>query len=205
MWGLAYAATHHSGAELDKTPMKHNPPDKSAVNDTDLPPADAAPAVDSKTARKREAERLQSVGRELTELKPDLLAKLDLPTALADAIANYQRFPSRGAKRRQLQFIGRVMRDHDTQAIEAELARIKGQAASVRYELHQLEQWRERLLRDTDALTQYLSEHPVTDRQRLRQLVTKARKSTNNGTALGSTQAKADSRALFRFLRDQAD
>jgi ribosome-associated protein len=86
---------------------------------------DAADGAVSKSARKREAEQLQALGRALTELKAadlDALAEQHpraLPEKLRQAIADYQRFPSHGARRRQLQFIGRLMRDIDPEPLQA--------------------------------------------------------------------------------------
>ena len=101
----------------------------------------------SKTARKREAERLQLVGRKLTEMKPDVLATIQMSPALREAIATHQRISSREGGRRQLQFIGKLMRKIDTQALEKQLADLEGQSNDARTFFHQLEQWRDRLVK----------------------------------------------------------
>ena len=150
----------------------------------------------SKSERKRQALRLQKLGQELTELKASTLAELDLPAKLGDAIALYQRITSREARRRQLQYIGALMRDFDTAEIESSLEALRGESASARYELHQLEHWRDRLLTDPAALTEYLDSHPTADRQRIRHALQKAARATQE------TQQRAASRELFRLLRD---
>ncbi len=150
----------------------------------------------SKTARKREAERLQNVGRRLGELSDDLLSKLTLPDDLRAAVKDYQRFPSHGARRRQLQFIGKLMRGLDTDAIEAQLQTLDGESAEARYQFNQLEQWRDRLLTEPRALTEFISAYPSVDRQQLRTLLKK------NHQAKGESQRKSLARQLFRFLRD---
>lgn len=155
----------------------------------------AEPPV-SKSERKRVASRLQEIGRALAELRPSRLAEIPLPENLERAIADYRRFPSREAKRRQLQLIGKLMREIDTDPIEAALERLDGRAASARYEQHQLERWRDRLIDDPAALTDYLTEHPRSDRQTLRRLIERTR------TARDGQQQKLASRALFRFLRE---
>ena len=155
----------------------------------------AEPPV-SKSERKRAATRLQEIGRALAELRPSRLAQIPLPENLERAIADYRRFPSREAKRRQLQLIGKLMREIDTTPIEAALERLEGRAASARYEQHQLERWRDRLIEDPAALTEYFSEHPHADRQTLRHLIERTR------TARDERQQKIASRALFRFLRE---
>jgi ribosome-associated protein len=165
---------------------------------------DAADGAVSKSARKREAEQLQALGRALTELKAadlDALAEQHpraLPEKLRQAIADYQRFPSHGARRRQLQFIGRLMRDIDPEPLQAALDTLHGQSAQARYEFHQLEHWRERLLAEPEALTDYLNEHPGVDAQQLRQRIADVHKA---GSEEGQRRA---ARALFRFLREAA-
>jgi ribosome-associated protein len=156
----------------------------------------------SKSAKKREAERLRKMGKELTMLNVEQLKKLALHENLLKALLDYRRFKSHGAKRRQLLLIGGILRKIDVREVEAKLAVLNGEAASARYELHQLELWRDRLVTDTQALTQYLDEYTATDRQQLRQMVQKAQRATKMGKDLETPQAKAAARALFRFLRD---
>jgi len=111
----------------------------------------------SKTARKREAERLQLVGRKLTEMKPDVLATIQMSPALREAIATHQRISSREGGRRQLQFIGKLMRKIDTEALEKQLADLDGQSNDARTFFHQLEQWRDRLVKQPDTMKDFLS------------------------------------------------
>jgi ribosome-associated protein len=163
----------------------------SAKNDNIDPP--------SKSSRKREAERLQKIGRRLTDLNAEQLEILALPSRLLASIADYQRFPSREAKRRQLQYIGKVMRNVDIEAIEHQLATLDGESAQARFQFSQLEQWRDDLIDDPAALTRFLSEYHNVDVQRLRQLINKTR-GANDGE-----QKKTNARALFRFLRNSID
>ena len=151
----------------------------------------------SKSELKRQALKLQDLGRALTELKRAQLEALPLPERLARAVFDYQRFPSHEARRRQLQYIGRLMRDIETDEIEAALASLRGESADARYRLHLAEQWRERLLADPAALTEFLDAFPDTDRQALRQALQRAHKS---GT---EAQQKTATRALFRLIRAQ--
>jgi len=153
----------------------------------------------SKTARKREAERLQDIGRRLGELSPDTLSRLVLPDDLRRALEDYQRFPSRGARRRQLQFIGKLMRGLDTDAVEEQLRRLDGESAQARYQFNQLEQWRDRLIDDPQALTEFISAYPAVDRQLLRTLLKKVTQ------ARDEAQRKTQARALFRFLRESVN
>ena len=150
----------------------------------------------SKSELKRRAARAQALGRELTELKPAQLDELPLPEKLAAAIADYQRFPSREARRRQLQYVGRLMRDLDTEPIEHALESLRGQSAEAQYEFHLVERWRDRLLESPEALTEFLDEHPATDRQALRHQLQRVQK------AKTEAQQRTASRALFRLIRE---
>ncbi|MCZ6659038.1 MAG: DUF615 domain-containing protein [Gammaproteobacteria bacterium] len=149
----------------------------------------------SKSAKKREALRLQQIGSALTKLNTDQLAAMPIDTRLMDAIALYHRIKSNEAKRRQLQYIGRLMRDSNVTAIEDEIDRLSGESAAARYQFHRLERWRERLLAEPDALTEYLVEYPTTDRQHLKHLIHR----TND--AKDATQQRKLARELFRLLR----
>jgi len=147
----------------------------------------------SKSARKRDAQRLKDIGVRLAELNDAQRATLPIPERLAKAIDDYRRISSHEAKRRQGQFIGQLMRGIDVSALETALAGLTRDSAHARHAHHATERWRERLIADDAALTEYVAQHPTTDRSKLRSLIRAARKSTDDPTA---------SRALFRFLRD---
>ncbi len=150
----------------------------------------------SKTAKKREAEALQKLGEQLTKLNATQLHAMQLSPALRAAIDEYQRIKSREARRRQRQFIGSVMRGEDAAKIAVELeALTTHNAVSKRHQQH-LEQWRERLLGEAAALTDYLAEHPDANTQQLRQLIRR----TNS--ARTQAQRTISARALYRFLSD---
>jgi ribosome-associated protein len=150
----------------------------------------------SKSQRKRDVEALQSLGRELTNLSKDQLKKMDLPENLLVAVLEYQRITSHGAMRRQMQFIGKVMRDLDPEPIIEQLAAMRGESASAKAEFHALERWRARLLEDDDAVTEWLNLHPDSDVQQLRQLIRNARREAEQG------KPPKSSRELFKVLRD---
>ena len=149
----------------------------------------------SKSERKRDATRMQNLGRALTLLNATQLAEVPLPDALAKAIADYHRFSTNEAKRRQLQFIGKLMRNADVSELEASLDLIEGRSAQARFQFRQLEVWRDRLIDEPAALTEYLSDHPQTDRQQLRHHIQRVQK------ARDADQQRTAARALFRFLR----
>jgi ribosome-associated protein len=130
----------------------------------------------SKTQRKKQMDALQDLGRELVDLPNDKLKKIKLPEDLFNAITEYKRITSNGAKRRQAQYIGRLMREIDPDPIRAHLAASKGESAAHAAWLHQVERWRERLLEDDKALPQFVDAYPQADVQQLRTLIRNARK-----------------------------
>ena len=153
----------------------------------------------SKSARKREAERLKTLGKALTERSAQALAELGLPDEVLEAVLEYNRMPSHGAKRRQLQLIGKQLRDIGAERVETlqnALDTQDGVSAEAVYEHARLERWRDALLESDAALTEYLDAHPRADRQKLRQLIKRTR-----GANTEQQRATA-ARALFRFLRD---
>lgn len=135
--------------------------------------------VPSKTRLKQHSTDLQDLGEQLLELRADLLEPLDLPTRLLDALAELTRIKNFEGRRRQSQYLGKLMRQLDenqVQAIEAALQAQRQPSAAATLLLHQAENWRERLIADDGALGDWLQIHPETDVQQLRALVRQARK-----------------------------
>jgi ribosome-associated protein len=154
----------------------------------------------SRSADKRAAEELQALGEQLIALKPELLARFELPDALRDAILLAQRIASHGALRRQRQFVGKLMRKVDATPIRATLLEIRGEDAASRARLHRAERWRDRLVAEGDAaLAELCAERPDADRQRLRALLRDAQRER-------ATEAPPRAqRELFRRLRELFD
>ena len=159
----------------------------------DVDPSEIEPT--SKSARKREAAELKSIGLRMTSLSADERESLHLPPKIDGAISDYLRFPTHEARRRQLQFIGKLLRDVDREDLLKRLEDLEGKSADARYEFHQIEAWRDRLLSDRGALSEFIDTYSQVDRQALRHLLKKC--------ASAKTEAlqKAASRELFRFLR----
>jgi ribosome-associated protein len=150
----------------------------------------------SKTKRKQQMHDLRDIGEELTTLSKDQLKELDLPENLLEAVAEYKRINKFGAQRRQLQYIGKLMRDIDPAPIMAKLEVWKGTSREHTAYLHRLERWRDRLMEDADALTELLAEHPQADAQRLRTLIRNAHKEKEQNKPPKSY------REIFQALRD---
>ena len=137
----------------------------------------------SKTDLKRESDKLQALGEDLLTLRADLLASLDLSDKLLDALTEAKRITNFEGRRRQMQFIGKLMRLLEPETIAAAQAALETQhkgSAEEKLALHQAEQWRDRLLADDDALTEWLTVEREagieSDPQHLRALIRQARK-----------------------------
>lgn len=151
----------------------------------------------SRSELKRESERLQDLGVMLVKMSASDLAKVPLPDQLAEAIRHGRSISSHSALRRQMQYIGKLMRRVDATPIREAVDSIRhcGQQSAAEY--HRIERWRDRLLTEgDDALTQFINEYPHAERQRLRQLVVNATKERNQN------QPPKSARTLFRYLRE---
>lgn len=149
----------------------------------------------SKTQRKKAVRELQDLGVELVGLSQDRLASLDLPERLRDAVFEARRISSHEARRRQLQYIGKIMRKVDPGPIRAALEGWRAQAGRATAEHQRVEAWRERLLADDASLAELAAEYPATDMARLRSLVRAAARERAAG------QPPRSYRALYQALR----
>jgi ribosome-associated protein len=150
----------------------------------------------SKTQVKKRMHELQTLGERLVTLNADQLLAIGLPEDLHDAVLDAQRTPGRESRRRQLQYIGRLMREVDPQPIREKIAAWDGVSREHAAKLHGIERWRERLLDDETAIEEFLRERPGADAQRLRSLIRSAR------AERGAAQPPKSYRELFRLLHD---
>jgi len=152
----------------------------------------------SKTRKKREMHELQALGTELLRLSDSQLEAIEIPEKLREALLEAKRIRSHEAKRRQVQYIGRLMRTIDPAPIRSRLAELEGNSAQAAARHRRLEAWRGRLIGDDAALTAFAAEHPGADLQALRALIRNARKE-----AAGGKPPRA-ARELFRVLKSIA-
>lgn len=125
----------------------------------------------SKSQKKRDMDALQALGKTLTEYPTARLAKVPMSDNLRSALAEMQRITANGARARQLQYIGRLMRSEDVEPIRAALEVLSGHSRAETARLHRLEKLREQLLEDEEgALTGITQAYPGADLRRLRQL-----------------------------------
>ena len=150
----------------------------------------------SKTKRKQEMTELQSLGAKLVELPESQLAGMPIDEQLRDAILEAKRIKSHEAKRRQLQYVGRLMREVDPAPLRAQLDAIVGHSAQAAAQHRRLEGWRERLLADDGALTDFAVEFPGADLQAVRTLIRNARKEQKEA------KPPRAYRELFRLIKE---
>ena len=167
----------------------------------------------SRTDLKRESDELQDLGKELLTLRADLLNGIGLPDKLIGALAEAKRITNFEGKRRQMQFVGKLMRKitpEQVQATRAALTTQRSGSAEEKLALHLAEQWRDRLIGQDSAQAEWIAHHPGTDIQQLRALIRQARKdaATPHEAAVAESQGLAPrkSRAyrdLFILVRTQ--
>jgi ribosome-associated protein len=150
----------------------------------------------SRSQKKRAVEELQKLGAALVDLAPAQLDAMAIPAELLAAVREAQRITSHEARRRQMQYIGKIMRKVDPEPVRVALAGIAGQSAAARARHKRLEDWRARLLADDGELTSFAAEHPGADLQGLRTLIRNARKEIAEG------KPPRAQRELFRVIRE---
>lgn len=150
----------------------------------------------SKSRRKADAQALQILGAQLVALNGNQLAQVPLTEALREAVEAAQRVRSHEGRRRQLQYIGKLMRNVDAEPIRAKIVGWQSVAIEDTARLHELERWRERLLAEPDALAALASEFPRTDLQQLRTLI------RNTQREREQNRPPKSYRALFQLLKD---
>ncbi|ETD66620.1 hypothetical protein V757_12440 [Pelistega indica] len=158
----------------------------------------------SKSQVKRELLAITDLGKKVIELPFDKVKQLPLDEKLLDAIRICQKIKDRGeGKRRQVHYVGKLMRNADIDAIKHQLDVWENGSKEVTDQMHQLETLRDRLIERDDELTMLLSEYPEIDIQPLRNLIRAARKEKTHNANLNENQEpqKKNYRALFQFLK----
>ena len=130
----------------------------------------------SKTERKRQMHALQALGVQLVELSPEQFARLDVPDELREAVEFAHQVTSHEARRRHMQYLGKLMRHADADAIRAAIERVTGESRVAVSLMHQAETWRDRLLENDEALTPFIAEYPTAETQWLRSTIRAARR-----------------------------
>ncbi|MDH4561574.1 ribosome biogenesis factor YjgA [Pseudomonas sp. BN411] len=151
----------------------------------------------SKTQVKRELHALQELGERLTTFKADVLAKLPLTDALQKALAEAPKHKAHVARKRHIQYIGKLMREQDVEAIVALIDQLDSSTREYNERFHALERWRDRLIEGGDAaLESFVADYPDTDRQHLRGLIRHAQHEAAHN------KPPAAARKVFKYIRD---
>lgn len=155
------------------------------------------PERPSKSQLKREMTALQHLGRDLVKLSNKELARIPLPEVLAEAIKLARSINSNSGLRRQMQYIGRLMREIDAEPIQRAFDMLRAGKHEAAEQFHHIEEWRDRLIAEGDtAVEEFLADHPAAERQRLRQLLLNIKKEREKN------QPPKSARLLFRYLRE---
>lgn len=151
----------------------------------------------SKSQVKRELHALQELGERLTTLKPDLIERLPLSDALRKALADAPKHTAHIARKRHIQYIGKLMRGQDIGAILALVDQLDASTRQYNERFHALERWRDRLIAGNDeTLEAFVTDYPDTDRQHLRGLIRHAQHEAAHN------KPPAASRKIFKYIRD---
>lgn len=154
----------------------------------------------SRSQIKRDMQALQDLGSTLVKLSTKDLAKIPLPEKLAGAIAHAKELRSNSAFKRQIQFIGKIIRSLDMAPVLQALDAIRQCGQQSTSHFHAIEQWRDRIINEgQSALNEFVGQHPEVDRQQLRQLMLNAAKEAKQG------KPPKSARNLFKLLRELLD
>lgn len=152
----------------------------------------------SKTRLKQASHELQQLGEAVVGLPDARLDGLGVAEQLLDAIRLYKKTKTFEGRRRQMQYIGKLMRNHDVEPIRQAVTDMQLGRAKDSLALHQAERWRAELLADDEAATRWTTAHPQTDVQRLRSLVRAARK---DAALVADKRSGRAFRELFHFIK----
>ncbi|MCJ8287339.1 ribosome biogenesis factor YjgA [Halomonas sp.] len=153
----------------------------------------------SKSQLKREMHELQALGERFIAMKPEERARFPLSDDLLRAIDETDRIRAREARRRHMQYVGKLMRKEDLEAIQAVFDDIEKAQVQRDHAFLRLEKWRDRLIEEgDDAVEPFLEDYPQADRQALRQLIRNARKEREQN------KPPTNAKRLYKLLRDTA-
>lgn len=151
----------------------------------------------SKSQIKRELQALQDLGERLATFKAELLDKLPLSPPLRKALDEAPKHKAHVARKRHIQYIGKLMRDQDLEAILALINQLDSSSREYNERFHALERWRDRLALEGDlAFEAFVQDYPETDRQHLRTLIRTAQQEAAHN------KPPAAARKIFKYIRE---
>jgi len=150
----------------------------------------------SRSQLKRDSQELRDMGAQLVQMPNAHLNKIAMDNTLLAAIKEARRLKSNDARRRQIQYIGKLMRNMDLTEIRHSVEKLNHQSQTFRQHFAMLEQWRDRLIDEgNDAIEEFLTAFPNADRQQIRNLSRQAGREKT-----GSAKTK-----LFKYLKQISD
>lgn len=156
--------------------------------------------IKSKSQVKREMHALQALGERIVDMNEKQLANIPLSEEMLDAIYIARKMPPKEARRRQIQYIGRLMREGNHEEIQAAVDKMQNRSDQYIHRQHQVERYRDLLIEgDKPAFQQLVTACPGMDVQHLRQLVRAAQKD------LEENKPPANARKLFAFIRESLE
>lgn len=149
----------------------------------------------SKTQLKKQSKDITSFGQAITLLNQNQLEQLNLPSDINNAIEDYKKIKSLSAKKRQLLFIGRLLRSTDLHEAFIQYEAIKNHSQLANQQFHLVEQWRDKLIQSPDAITEFINQFTKTDVQQLRSLI------KNSINEIEKNKPLKSSRSLFKIIQ----
>ncbi|GAA6166217.1 ribosome biogenesis factor YjgA [Sessilibacter corallicola] len=152
-------------------------------------------SLPSKTQLKKESQQLQELGDQLTQLNETQMLELQLDDALLDAVKIAKKMKASNSRRRQIQFIGKLIRNRDPEALIQAFEQLTQEKENHVQVHHLCENWRDRLLEDMNELQAFLDQYPNADRQQLRQLIRNAQNEKK------ANKPPASARKLYTLIK----
>ena len=171
------------------------------TSQSDQDPHGHEPELPSKSQAKREMQALREMAAALGQLSSDCIGNLPASAEFRDGLHTLKQLAEGEPRKRQIHYLGRRLLEEDEDALQRELESQQSGTAENARRLHMAERWRERLIEEgKPALTAFIQAFPETDRQHLRQLVSKAARQDSNPSDRNNPR-----RRLYRYIREQVD
>ena len=175
----------------------HSAQERAETDGVQAPVGDSDEEAPSRSQLKRESAAVKGLGEELCKLPGQVLQDMGVDADLREAIVVWQKTRSHEGKRRQMQYVGKLMREVDSRQLFMAWQRFKADGAAASKALHDIEALRQRLVDDEPgAWTEVFAKFPDINKQELEQLVKEARAEQSAG------KPPRAFRAVFRFLRE---
>ena len=150
-------------------------------------------SVISKTELKKDSKKIQEFGRKISELTINNIEAFKFPSNIYEATIDLKNIKSNSAKKRQVQYLGKLLREMDLTDAFLIMKQLKVSSQKEIQRNHIIEDWRDKLLSNNDSITQFVDEYPKIDRQSLRQTISNAQK---------DNKSPKYSRQLFKLIKD---